>query len=175
MNNNNNHSMHQRSKGAYRFNFVDLILVLLCIAIVAGCAYIFSPNFKIDLFNKKEAVTIQYVVEIKGVDEEFVEMIKENNTVIDSVSKNELGTVVAIDQSAKYSELSHTKIEDNYVGVLVDHPTKYNLIVTISANGEFENEVGYSVNTRRIAVGEQLNLKFPNFTCECYCIALSIV
>lgn len=174
MNNNNNHSKHPRHKGAYRFNFVDFILVLLCVAIVAGCAYIFSPNFKIDLFNTKEAVTIQYVVEIKGVDEEFVEMIKENNAVIDSVSKNELGTVVAIDKSTKYSELSYTKIEDNYVGVLVEHPTKYNLIVTISASGEHESGSGYSINTRRIAVGEKLSLKFPNYTCECYCIALSI-
>ena len=159
----------------YRFNFVDLILVLLCISIIVGCTYIFSPNFNFDLFNKKEDVKIQYAVEIQGVDEEFIEMIKEENTVIDSVSKNTLGTVIAVDHSTKYSVLDYTKIEGEYSGVMVEHPDKYNLIVTITADGEYESKVGYSVNNIRIAVGEHLALKFPNFTCECYCIAMSII
>ena len=174
MNNSNSKPQRQKSNRRYKFNFVDLILILLCVAIIAGCAYIFSPNFKFDLFSKKEAVDLQYVVEIQGVDEEFIEKIKENNAVIDSVSKNSMGTVVAVDYSTKYSELSYTKIEDEYVGVLVEHPTKYNLIVTITATGEHEKEAGYSINACRIAVGERLNLKFPDFTCECYCIAIDI-
>ena len=159
----------------YKFNFVDLILILLCITIIVGCAYVFSPNFKFDLFNKKETVKIQYVVEIQGVDEAFIEKIEENDSVIDSVTKNALGTVVAVDYSTKHSVLDYTKIEDVYSGVLVEHPNKYNLIVTISADGEYVSDAGYSVNSRRIAVGEQLNLNFPDFTCECYCIALSII
>ena len=73
MNNSNGKPQRQKSNRRYKFNFVDLILILLCVAIIAGCAYIFSPNFKFDLFSKKEAVDLQYVVEIQGVDEEFIE------------------------------------------------------------------------------------------------------
>ena len=60
------------------------------------------------------------------------------------------------------------------VGVLAAHDGKYNVIVTISADGEYKEGEGYSVNGRRIAVGEKMALRFPNYVGEGYCIALSV-
>ena len=171
----NNNSAQNTTKRKYRFNLIDLLLVILCVAIIVGCIYVFSPNFKLNIFNKKESVNIQYVIEIQGVYEDFIEKIKENDNVIDSVSKNSLGTVMAVDHNTKQTILSYTITEEDANGVLVESPNKYNVIVTISAPAEYENGVGYSVNSRRIAVGEHLALRFPDYTCECYCIAISII
>ena len=171
-----NHSNNRiKTKREYKFNFVDVLLIILCLAIVAGCFYIFSPNTSFDLFSKKEIVDIQYTIELQGVDEKFIEKIKETDNVIDSVSKNSLGNVVAVDYNTKYTTLSYANDEDNYSGVLVEHPEKYNLIITISAQAEYKKDNGYYVNNRRVAIGEMLQLRFPDYVCNCYCIAISVI
>ena len=161
-------------KREYKFNLVDLLLIILCLAIVGGAVYIFSPSTSFDLFSKKEITDIEYTIEIQGVNKEFIETIKENDTVIDSVTKSALGQVVAVDYNTKYTTLSFTQSEDNNVGVLVEHPDKYNLIITISAQAEYKQGKGYFINDRRISVGGLMQLRFPNYVCECYCIAISI-
>ena len=163
-----------KAKREYKFNLVDLLLIILCIAIVGGAIYVFSPNTSFDLFSKSEITDIEYTIEIQGVDKEFIEKIKENDTVIDSVSKSALGQVVAVDYNTKHTTLSYTKSEDDNVGVLVEHPDKYNLIITVSAKAEYRPDQGYFVNDYRISVGGLLQLRFPNYVCECYCIAISI-
>ena len=50
-NNTNNISTPKQTKG-YKFNFIDVILVLLCLAIIGGCVYVFSPKFNFDLFRR---------------------------------------------------------------------------------------------------------------------------
>ena len=173
-NNTNNISTPKLTKG-YKFNFIDVILVLLCLAIIGGCVYVFSPKFNFDLFKRSESVQLQYTIEIQGVDEEFIEKIKENNNVLDSVSKSSLGSVVAVDYNTRYSVLDYTINEEGIAeGILVDHPNKYNVIVTISATAEYESGTGYSINGRRIAIGELIDLKFPDYTCQGHCIAISI-
>jgi hypothetical protein len=46
-------------------------------------------------------------------------------------------------------------------------------LVTITVLAEYTEGEGYSVGDRRIAVGEKMSLRFPNFAAEGYCIALS--
>ena len=58
--------------------------------------------------------------------------------------------------------------------VLSAHEGKYNVIVTITASGNYKEGEGYSVNDCRIAVGEKMSLRFPNYIGEGYCVALSV-
>jgi hypothetical protein len=57
-------------------------------------------------------------------------------------------------------------------GVLSEHPNKFNLLVTISTTANYAEGSGYSVNATRIAVGEKLALRFPDYVAEGYCIYL---
>ena len=50
---------------------------------------------------------------------------------------------------------------------------KYNVTVTVTVLAQYEEGEGYSVGDRRIAVGEKLSLRFPNYAAEGYCIGLS--
>ena len=162
-----------------RFNFVDVALILLIIGFIVTLVYFFSPVSKVKKMGKTQEKSIEYTVEIIGVDKTFVENIKEGDTVIDSVSKTSIGTVKSVDP-IKYTE--YKAIEDTGADATenkqqkplteVDFDNKYNLQITVSVNANYLEGEGFSVNSTRIAVGEKLFVKFPNFTGEGYCIGI---
>lgn len=153
------------------FNFIDFLLILFAVAIVLTAINIVSPMSFIDKLKAEKSYTIHYTVEFTGVDDEFLDKIKENDTVVDSVSKYSLGSVETVDYTTQYSTLEYN--ETLKEGALAVHKDKYNVIVTITANGSYIEGKGYSINDRRIAVGEKLSLRFPDYVGEGYCITLS--
>ena len=159
-------------KKTYRFNILDVLLILLVIGVVFVAINIVSPMSFIKKLQADSSHTIEYTVEFIGVDEDFLDTIKENDNVMDSVSKNSLGTVVAVDYNTHYSELKYD--EANNVGKLVDYTDKYNVTVTITASGNYVSGEGYNVNAHRIAVGEKMSLRFPDYVGEGYCISFSV-
>lgn len=162
-----------------RFNFVDLVLILLAVAIIATLFYVFSPDSIIRDWLKKEERNIRYTVEFVNVDEQFVDNIKKSDTVSDSVTKGDIGTVETVTYTA-YSEyvLVEDKIsEDGTVAPpaleAVEYKDKYTIIVTITAKANFAEDAGYTVGSTRIAVGEKMFLKFPDYVGEGYCIGVT--
>ncbi len=178
--NTNQPSAEKKKNG--RFNFIDFVLIVLAITVIGTLIYVFSPVSLIKNWINKDTRMIEYQVEFTNVDVDFIDSIKEENTVIDAVSKNNLGTVKTCDANTKYIEykVSEDKTSDEdgneiteYKLVPVEYPDRYNVIVTITAAATFEEGEGFIVNSRRIAVGEKLSLKFPDFIGEGYCIRLS--
>lgn len=169
---NENTNVKAVKKRKMRFNIVDFLLIVIALAVVAALLYVFLPNSFIKGIFADESVTIQYAIEFKGVDEAFLQSIKENDVVIDSVTKAELGTVTAIDYSTQYTELKYDEESGN--GVLSVVPNKHNVIVTITANAAHDTDKGYTIGGKRIAVGELIAVRFPNFTGEGYCISVPI-
>ena len=161
-------------KKSRRFNFVDLLLILLVLAIIAGAVYLFSPGSVFKKMGTTEHGTLSYTVEFHGVDGEYLNKIKENDVVVDSVTKNILGTVAAVDYNTKQTVLEYVKNEDDgtYSGVLSEYPNQYTVIVTITASAEHVSGDGYFVNNCRIAVGESMALRFPDFVAEGHCISM---
>ena len=175
-----NNSAISKKKRSGRFNLIDFIIVVIILLVIATVIYVFAPFQWIQKMVKSETQMIQYTVEITGVDEAFIDKINENDLVVDAVSKNSLGTVSQdVDYHTKYSELSYkidkdeTTGADLATGVLVEYPDRYNLIVTITATADYVQGTGYSVNGCRIAVGEKMALRFPDYSCEGFCIGLT--
>ena len=158
-------------KEGRRFNFIDLLIILAIVLLGAIVINLFFPN---SVFRNSKNVEkeIQYTVEFLCVDEAFTDMIKENDVVIDAVSKYSVGTVMAVDRNTPYTELKYDN--ENKVGKLATYENKYNVLVTISVVAEYNEGEGYSVGGRRIAVGEKFSLRFPDYASEGYCINLSI-
>ncbi len=166
-------SAKKKGSRRYRFNFIDLLIILTVLLLVAIGISLFSPVSWIDKISKKDEVRIQYTVEFLGVDESLIEMIKEESLAVDSVSKNSLGRVRAVDASTPYSVLSYDEVND--AGVLSAYPDKYNVLVTIEADAKYESAEGYTINDLRIAVGEKMSLRFPDYAGEGFCISVSVV
>ena len=155
-----------------RFNLIDFLLIIIVLAIIGGLVYVFLPASVIGRVTADAKYDIQYTLELTGVDEAYINNIAENDTVIDSVSKSNIGTVAAVDYSIQHTDLAYN--ESAGIGVLTPVAGKYNVIVTINATAHYEQGKGYSVNGTRIAVGEKINARFPNYVCECYCISIPL-
>ena len=169
MKDNANTSVNTKSKTKRgRFNIIDLLLIVLALLIIATLVYVLLPSSAIRKLTADKKTNITYTIEITGIDEKYIDKIKEGDVVIDSVSKNTLGKVVSIDNPTPYKELRYN--EGDAIGVLSPVEGKYNVIVTISATAEYQQGKGYTVNGTRIAVGEKIYARFPDYTCEGYSI-----
>ncbi len=155
-----------------KFNFVDFLLILIVLLIIASVVYVFMPSSWIKGMFADKSVEIEYSIEIIGVDKEFIENIKDNDIVLDGVSKAQIGTVKAVSDVTQYTELKYNEVEKQ--GVLAAVEDKYNIIVTITATADYTEGQGYSVNGTRIAVGEKISARFPNYVCEGYCISVPV-
>ena len=156
---------------ARNFNIIDALIILAVILLGAIVINIVVPSgLWGDLF-KGSTKTIQYTVEFTGVDRDFVDNIVENDTVVDAVSKFALGTVTAIDNNSHYRVLGYNEERDE--GGYTTYQDKYNVLITITVTANYEEGVGYTVGDRRIAVGEKLTLRFPNYVDEGYCIGVA--
>ena len=175
MNNNVSHNSGGASakKKKRKFNIVDFFIVLISVMLIVVLIYAFSPWSQIQKLWNQNEVTLKYTVEIRGVDKAYGELIKKGDQVINSVNKNSLGKVSGMEPLEVSQVLSYETDENGDAhGVLLDQPDKYDLTVHITATAEYEKGVGYTVNGCRIAVGEELFFRFPQFTCSGYCVAI---
>ena len=168
----NNSSVNTNlKKKKKRFNFIDFLIILLALAIVLAVVYVFVPNSLfdkvVDKVTMSEERMLQYTVEISNIDQAFIGNIKENDTVTNTVSKSNIGTVTAITLENE-TELSFDGTEKKI-------ENKYKMIVTIDATATYTSGEGYKINGSRIAVGEKLYLRFPDFSSEAYCIGFKEV
>ena len=155
-----------------KFNFVDFLLIVLILAIIGAAVYLFTSGAFFKLKGADQEGTMIYTVEIQGVSSDYLNQIKENDVVVNSVTKNTLGTVTSVDYNTKQTVLEYVEVDGVYEGVLSEYPDQYTVLVTVTATAKYVAGDGYFVNDCRIAVGEGLSLRFPNFTAEGYCISL---
>ena len=172
-------SKEEPKKIKRKFNFIDFLVLLIIISVIALSIYTVVSWSNIKSLLSTSSVNLQYTVEFRGVDEEFINNIKAGNTVTDAVSKNQLGVVESVGSIEKYAVLNYTQSnvqnEDGsstptYNGVLSEYPDKYTVTVYISSPAEFEKGVGYTIDGRRIAVGEKIEMRFPEFSSVGYCV-----
>ena len=157
-----------------KFLFVDFLIILLILAIVGGAVYLFSPGSFLNKTRKSTEGTLIYTVEIKGVSKDYLNKIQENDVVVHGATKSAMGTVSAVDYTNNDTVLDYVwnEKEEAYVGTLVPSPDQYSVLVTITASADYVAEDGYFVNNTRVAVGEGMALRFPNFAVEGYCISV---
>ena len=173
MNENNNSIQQKKKRSRKKFNLIDFLLIVVVLLITASLVYLFLPSSLVKNITADKTVQIRYVVEIKGVDGQYINNIEAAQLVQDSVSKGEIGYVEAVENNP-YSELRYDLQQetDSGIGVLSPIEGKSDLRITITADAHYEDGEGYAVNGTRIAVGEKIYAKFPNYACEAYCIGV---
>ncbi len=174
MNNNISPNSGIQKKKKRKFNIVDFLIIVLIVAVILVVVNVFSPFTYIKNLTSTETVSLQYAVKLTEVDEEYIHMIAEGDNVINSVTKNTLGTVKSIAVEGS-TTLGYDK-DDNtgeITGKLIPIAEKYDITVWLSAEALYEKGVGYTVEGARIAVGEALSLNFSDFVWSGYCTEAS--
>ena len=147
------------------FNAVDLLIVLVLVGIIA----LFVVSNFVNKDTAGETVEIEYVLLIEGVDEDFINKINVGDKAFDAFGDFLLGRVSAVDYTEHYAVYEHDSESGEIIAT--EYPDKYNVRVTLSSeNATFEDTVGYSVSGRRVSVGGKVEVRFPSYAAEGYCV-----
>ena len=153
-----------------RFNLMDLILVLLAIGIALFVLFVIDP-FSINLLGADEQnVTLEYSIRIENVEATFMDKIRIRDEVTDASLKSSLGFVNAVENDIPHTEPYYDSEAD--LVSMKEYPNRYDLIITITTDAMFTQGVGYTVNGRRIAVGSEFYLMFPEYIGEGFCVSM---
>ena len=156
-----------KEKRSWRFTALDLIILIVLVAVIAAAIWFFGP-FGGGASGDSAKVTVEYTVEVKGLDEHYIGNIHVGDTVIDSVTKKPVGIITAV-ETMPYIEY----VLDNEEGVILEkeYPGQHTLLVTVSAEAT-RTERGFDIEGYRLAIGVLHYMQLPNWVGSGYCIGL---
>lgn len=138
------------ANGKKRINIIDLVVVIVVIAVVlVGAKMLFGGN------QGKPTVsnTVTFTVEATKLDKEVLTYMEEGQAVYDSVSKNFLGTLVAVRETP-----ARTLIENHDAQTIevAEIPGKIDVQLVIEAKGKIEPP-NISVGSEVLKIGKQMH------------------
>lgn len=161
-------NLNEKSKRKFRFNVIDVIIILAVVAVIAVCVLLFGM---LSDSSNADTVRIEYVVQLSQIRSEISDNIKVGDTLIDSASKYNIGTVKSVEKFP-YTEMTVNTATSE--PVLAEYPEHYYIRVTVQADAQY-NGVYYSIGGFRISTGLKIYTRFPDFLGEGYCISLYVL
>ena len=152
------------------FNFVDAIIILCIVSVIALMYFVYSPLELLGI-GVKDSVII-YTVRVSGVPAEYAAAINPGDTLSDK-DGYVLGKVASEVEIEPHSLYEYKENEDGNGGIVrITHPDLVDLVITVSASAEKSRD-GYTVDGKRIAVEAEYQLLLPKFEAKGICISLS--
>ena len=165
--------MTDTQKKQFRFNLVDLLLILVIIAAVGAVIYIFAGN---RVFGK-EATEIEYTVEVTMIKNDLlpeVRKMQEGDTVIDSVRGYNLGNLVSYSLEDAYMLTTDLKSGTVKKVYFPQEPGFSRLTVTVRSQCSKQNGV-YDINGKTMAVGLDVPFRTSRLVGDGYCTSITEV
>lgn len=157
------------TKRKLRFNFVDILIILILAAAVALVAVVFIGGFGKESASETRPATIEYVVEIKNLDSSLQDTFAVGQTVEDAVERKIIGELKAVSKTeTQQVNFNYTTGEEEYSVV----EGRIDLTLTIRAQAE-ESDVSFTVDGYEVRVGKHISIILPGFQCNGYCIGLT--
>lgn len=154
---------------SFRFNFIDVILLLIILGAAAILVYIFkssgSDTTGIVDSNTKEII---YIIEAREVPDVFKGNVNIGDSVVDAVGLRPIGEVVDV----TYSEAPFVYEADGSGTVMYSvYPDKLNISIKVRAIASITAD-SYSIGGYIMSVGTKVYFRTPNLTGESYCISI---
>lgn len=149
------------------FNVIDIIIILVVAAIIGGGIYAYE-RYQDNLNSNIHKV--EYQVEIKGVNEKFVQAINNGDFIRESVKGNNLGRV-----SGK-SYVPATNINSDFINgkyVVADVPGKLDLVMKLTADAKVTSR-SVTVGGLEIRIGQKIYAKGKGYAGEGFIINVNI-
>ena len=160
----------------WRFNILDVVILVVLLLLIVGSLAVILPK-SMQLLSKSNTVNITYTVVFTKVDEKFASNIADGQNVTDKASGKILGTVVGTPSIESYWEF--VLKEDGNGSYFLDREQytdigKINVAVTFTAEAEYSEGKGYTVNGIRIAADREYGMMFPEFEGIGVCSMVSV-
>lgn len=164
--------MVQKRKKA-QFNLIDAFIIVFIVAVIATAAYLLFGNSGGPSDNGDFDLTFE--VRISEVKQEALPFIYEGITVRNSVTGEELGTVISVrtEKSRYYGGVTEDG-QGNYVLNSGEYADRYDVYVTISAKSRLDNNGIHTVDQIRMLIGSPVHFKVKSFAALSYVVNVNI-
>ena len=153
-----------------RFNFIDVLIILLVAAVAFALVYIFVlSDKKADVSADGASASVRYVIQATDVEDRFDNLVSVGDEVFDAVTRKSIGTVVGV-QTTPTQKIAFNYDEEKEI--VVEVPDRITYAITIETDAD-ESDRGFSVNGIVLKVGHKYTISLPDFYCSGYCIQLS--
>lgn len=147
-------------KAKNRFNFIDVIITLVVLAIIAFSVYLFFGdriNNALDKQQGDESLKVRYTISMNAVEEIYLPSISVGKELFHG------DTSLGIVENVEISEVERIELNER-TGELVisDYPGFKKVVLTVVSKARHDN---YSVKIENltIAVGSYIEFKYPGF------------
>jgi len=164
-----------KTKTKSRFNFVDVIIILAIIAVVAAIVWIVLVQS--GTVKTGKTARVEYTVRFTLVREEYSTYVKTGDTVTNSGTGNEIGSVIAVrhPEKSKYRDIrSITGTGDAKTVQVSEYPDLYDVYVTVSSEATISGDGIATVDGNKILIGAPIYFRDGLFAREGYVIAFEI-
>ncbi len=162
--------------GLKKFNVLDIIIIVAVIFVATVALLLTVPKIH-DSAKSGETVRISYTVTFYNVDETVFDKISNGQLVTDIEDGITLGVVSGSPEAE--SSYDYVLVTDdsgnNTVKKQEDAFGKRNITVTVEADAVYSEGKGYSVDGYRVAVGKEMQMRFPNYTDVGYCTGFTVL
>lgn len=167
-----NSTENNRSSGKkFRFNGMDLFIIVLAAAIIAGVFFLRNRTGTASADSESEVVTIEFTLEFRNLKNSVIGYVGEGDAVKDSDSKQTVGHVVSV-QSVPYREISYNYSDGG--AYMADNPDYSDLLITLRATAT-KDAGGYYSGGVKFLVGKSCNIRSKGFAGSGYCISIKEV
>ena len=162
-----------KGRGKYRFNIIDVLLLLVIALSVASILFLYFYDGKVGEDKADvEQVDIIFTVSRTELPAILRGKINMGDSVLDADGGTALGTVIDVEYTDSvytgYDSESGVKYEEIY-------PGKIDVKVRISAKAVIDENGMYNINGFVLNMGKEADLRFPYYTGRAVCVSVSEV
>lgn len=158
-----------------RFNFVDVIIILAIIAVIAAIVWIVLVQS--GTVSTEKTVRVEYTLRFTLVREEYATYVKTGDTVKNSSTGNDIGSVIAVrrPEKSKYYDIRTTVDEGGEQTVQVsEYPNLYDVFVTVASDATLSDSGIATVDGDKILIGSPMYFRDGLFAKEGFVTAFEI-
>lgn len=151
--------MENRSGRKIAFNFFDIIIIVLVIALAMGFVW-FQKRGSASDDAAGGTQMVQYQVEITGITENTGDLITAGDTIVDKIKKQEMGKVVSSEIYAMQKETVNMETGDTLYS---DVPGQYSALITIETECSDTGSALVAASGYQVRVGTDVSILGPGY------------
>ncbi len=146
----------------YKFQFIDLLILLLIGALLFGFVYYFVFQNEA----QRTAPSVTYTLAFEGISAQVAKKPKVNDIIYDAQSGLSIGTV----QKIEITPATYSVVQGD-TAVSLPHPTQVTLILTLTSNEITTDPL--ALNGTVVRIGRTYAIRSLHFTGDGTCTALT--
>lgn len=149
-----------------KINFIDILIILVVVLVVSFVVKYFSTNSE----KAYNVPTVSYVIELKSLQQEYVDVFKEGDEIKDGVKGGYLGKVTKVEIKDNVETREDT-LEGNFIQTSFEN--KKDVYLTIEGTPTTYTDTEILFATQEIKIGKIMHIKAKDYVGHGYIVGIN--